>query len=290
MKARYIQMLVAVLLLRILELGTTYAQSPKFSSFEYNQASNTVFLEWESSSNALYEMQASTNLMAGLWGQEGGWTNILGTNPTNSIHFSAAGYTNGFFRLIARSNTSYGSIFSGMALRANTNLSTSASGLPGGSSVPFGSLICIWDESNQGYDCSVRGLRVPWSQNLTISNNQSFFYFPSDGSAPPSEWTHAYVKDWRLVSPGDLPETGSVLIEWSAFESYSTPNNPIPDIPVAIVSVMNSDEVVVTNWTSQTSDISSFIWESQSNPDGYYTIEVDVAGLETIAKKVYLYN
>lgn len=293
MKMRYLQILVAVLLLETFGFGTTDAQSQEFSSFEYNQASNTVILEWKNSSNALYEMQASTNLMTGLWGQEGGWTNSLGINPTNSIHLSSDGHPIGFFRLLARTNSPQQSTFDGMALRANTNLLFD--GWFGGvhpSEAPIGSFMCIWDESNQLYYCSGNAGRSGWVPALTVSNNQSFFYFPppAGGEDRPSEWTHAYIKDWRLSSPEELPVTGNVLIEWSAFERYSTPSNPVPNIPIVTVTIMSSEEITVTNWTSQTSDISSFMWESQSNPDGYYTIKVDVAGLETIEKQVYLYN
>lgn len=290
MKTRYMQMLLAVLLLGNSGFGTTYAQSPKFSSFEYNQASNTVFLEWISSTNALYEMQASTNMMTGLWGQEGGWTNVLGTNPTNRIHFSDDGHPNGFFRLLARTNSPQQSTFAGMALRANSNLLFATYQGVNPHDAPAGSAVCIWDESSWSYICTGNGSRSGWIPSLTVLNNQSFFYFPRIGEDRPSEWSHAYIKDWRFISPEDLPVTGSVLIEWSAFESYSTPSNPIPDITVVDVTVINSDQVIVTNWLLQASDGSSVIWESQSNPDGYYTIKVDVAGLETIEKQVYLYN
>ncbi|NCC62208.1 MAG: hypothetical protein EOM12_15010 [Verrucomicrobiae bacterium] len=110
------------------------------------------------------------------------------------------------------------------------------------------------------------------------------------GEDRPVTWTHAYIKDWRLTSPANLLVTGNAHIQWSAFESYSTPVNPIPDIPFFIVTVINSDEVIVTNWHLETSEDTLVIWESQGNPDGYYTIKVDVAGFETIEKQVYLHN
>jgi hypothetical protein len=232
--------------------------------------------------------------MTGLWGQDGGGTNILGTNPTNSIHFSVNDHSNGFFRLLARTNSPQQSTFDGMALRANSTLLFDGwFGEVPPTYAPNGSAICIWDATNQYYSCTQNGSRSGWVPSLTISNNQSFFYFPlhaTGGEYPPSEWTHAYLKDWRLISPEDLPVTGSVLIEWSAFESSSTPSNPVPDIPIVDVTVINSDEVIVTNCPLQAPEDTSVIWESQSNPDGYYTIKVDVAGLEVIEKQVYLYN
>lgn len=289
MKTRYVQMLVAVLLLETLGFGTTDAQSQEFSSFEYNQASNTVTLEWKNSSNALYEMQASTNLIPELWGQTGGWTNILGTNPTNSIQLSADGHINGFFRLLARTNSPQQSVFSGMALRANYHLISGGIVNVSPLDPPIGSLICTWD--NWAFECTMNGAVGGWtSTNLEITNNQTFFYFPSTGEDLPSEWSHAYIKDWRLISPEDLPVTGSVPIEWSAFESSSTPSNPVPDIPVVYVSVMNAEEVIVTDWLLEAPSTHSVIWESHSYPNGYYRIEVDVGSLETIRKKVYLYN
>ncbi|MDF7798651.1 hypothetical protein P4C99_04205 [Pontiellaceae bacterium B1224] len=288
MKMRCVQMLVAVLLLETLGFGTNDAQSQEFSSFEYNQVSNTVILKWNNSSNALYEMQASTNIISELWEQAGGWTNTLGTNLNNSIQLSTEGYKSGFFRLVARSNSRQYSAFSGMALRANSNLVTGDDSLV---EVPYGSMICIWDNSNSVYHCATRGNKYPWHGYLEITNNQSFFYFPSSGEGLlPTEWTHAYVKDWRLISPNDLPVTGNVLIEWSPIDSYSTPSNPIPNIPIVNITIKNSEWSVITNWTSQIPDVSSFIWGSQNNSNGYYIIEVDVAGLETIQKQVYLYN
>lgn len=263
---------------------------PQFSLFEYSQASNAVHLEWINGANAFFELESSTNLLTGLWGSDAGGTNILGTMETNSVYVSCGDSSNQFFRLITRSNSPQQRIFGGMALRANTTLVFDGfAGVPP-YEVPQSSLVCIWDESNTNYIWAVSDNRAGWQPSLMVSNNQSFYYFPSTGEDVPSGWSYAYAKDWRLTSPEDLPVTGDVLMEWTAFESYSTPSNPLPEIPVVNVSVMNSDEVVVTNWILQASESSSVIWESQTNPDGYYTIKVDLAGLELIEKQVYLYN
>jgi len=289
MNTRCNQGLAAMLLLGTMGFGTTYAQFPEFSHFEFNQASNTVLLAWESSSNAFYEMQASTNLMSGLRGEEGGWTNILGTNPANQVHLSVNGLPNGFFRLLARTNSPQQSTFDGMALRANSNLLLPGSVPP--SDCPAGSAVGIWDDINHAYTFTVNDAITGWtSPGLAISNNQSFFYFPSTGEDRPSAWSHAYIKDWRLISPGDLPVAGNVLIEWAAFESFGTPSNPIPDIPVIDVTIYSSDGMMVANWFMEAPVSSSVIWDSQGNPAGYYTIEVNLADLEIIEKQIYLYD
>ena len=284
-------MKIQFMIITLLLLVTTHAQPSKFSHFEFNQASNTVLLAWENSSNAYYEMQASTNLMSGLWEQEGGWTNILGTNPSNSIHLFTDGLPNGFFRLIARTNSPQQSTFGGIALRASSDLFF---GGPDGNvplfEAPPGSFVCIYDSSNHCFICSWNGSIVGWSPFIAISNNQSFVYTPGTGENIPVEWPHAYAKDWRLISPGDLPVTGKVLIEWAAFDSYSTPSNPVPDIPVADVTIYNSDEMMVADWFMEAPVSSSVIWDSQGNPAGYYTIEVDLAGVEIIEKQIYLYD
>jgi hypothetical protein len=275
------------IIITILLLGTTiYAQSPEFSHFEFNQASNTVLLAWENSSNAFFEMQASTNLMAGLWGQEVGWTNILGTNPTNSVILPVDAHPDGFFRLLARRNSAGGGAFGGIALRASTNFF-----LRDLAGAPYMSSVALWDNNTYTYSLSTYQPKGGWNPNFSISNNQSFYYLPPMGEDIPAEWSHAYIKDWRLTSPGALPVTGDVLIEWAAFDSYSTPSNPIPDIPFVDVTVMNSDYDIVASWHLDAPVGSSMIWESYGNPDGYYHIEVDVAHiLDTAYKKVYLYS
>jgi len=281
-----------MLLLGTMGFGTTYAQSPTFSSFEYNQASNSVVLEWLNSTNAFYEMQSSTNLMTGLWGQDGGWTNILGTNPTNQVSISVDGRPNGFFRLLARTNSPQTSLGQGIAMRANSSLVWGTGGGNPPSAPLSWSSVYVWDAINYTYNSSTFVAAGGWSTSLTISNNQSFIYWPSSGEGPPPDWPYAYAKDYRLISPGDLPVTGNVLIEWAAFESYSTPSNPVPDIPVVDVTIRNSDYMIITNWTIYAPVSSSTIWNSHGNPAGYYFIEVNLANdiIGIIEKQIYLYN
>ena len=200
MNTRCTQGLAAMLLLGFMGFGTTYAQPPTFSSFEYNQASNSVFLEWLNSTNAFYEMQASTNLMSGLWGQEGVWKNVLGTNLTNSVVLPADGHPNGFFRLRSRSNSPQVSYFSGIALRANTNLP--AAEWPAGNHYDQ---LLVWDQNTSSYSVYIFSVRFTWSGRTDITNNQSFYYLPANEDIPAEFSSYAYVKDWRLISPGGLP-------------------------------------------------------------------------------------
>ncbi|MDZ8118503.1 hypothetical protein [Pontiella agarivorans] len=276
-------MKIKFMIFTLLLLGTTYAQPGEISHFEFNQASNTVLLTWENSSNAFYEMQSSTNLMSGLWGQEGGGTNVLGINPTNSYILPADDHPHAFFRLITRKNSSYYSSSDVIALRANTNLLASEwpHGYPGDQ-------LFVWDQNTSLYNVYGYSAQHAWLGSTDITNNQSFFYLPAKVEIPHEFSSYAYAKDWRLTSPGDLPVTGNVLIEWSAFDSHGTPSNPVPDIPVIDVTIRNSDYVIVTNWHLDAPVGSSVIWESNGNPDGYYLI--DLQYLETIEKQVYLYS
>ena len=291
MNTRCNQGLVAMLLLGTMGFGTIHAQPPAFSSFEYNQASNTVFLEWLNSTNAFYEMQASTNLTSELWGQEGGWTNILGTNPTNSVILPANGHSSAFFRLLTRKNSPQYSYGGGIALRANANLL--ASEYPQGN---YGDAMYFWDQNTQTYSICVFGSLGGWSSRTDITNNQSFYYMShTDPLEIPSEFSSfAHAKDWRIITPGDLPVTGNVLIEWSAFDSYSTPSNPGPEIPIVDITIRNSDYMIITNWSLFAPVSSSTIWNSHGNPAGYYDIEVYIGGegvgIGEIYKEVYLYN
>lgn len=302
MKARYMTMLVIALML-VLGLGHAHgaATSLEISLFEVNQISNTVHFEWGSSSNTVYELESCENLTNGVWFKEGAVGSVLGLPPTNSAGVLLPDSDSSrFFRLVAHTNSPQHTVQNAFLFRSDTNTTLNETLWDGPGSTPGGSYIHIWDDVNSNYYTSYNLNRCGfcWSPDLTLSSNQMFIYDPPPEVSPsiPDFWPpFANSRNWRLTSPDDLPVTGDVRIEWVPLESHSTSANPLPDLHSAKVEVKNSEEESVALWPALSPETSFVIWDGQNNPDGYYTITLEIGcpgdlELETIEKQVYLYH
>ncbi len=272
----------------------------KLSLTEFNQVSNTIHFEWNSTSNAVYDLVSRANLTNSVWFKEDSVGSVLGQPPTNSASILASNDSSRFFRLATHTNSPQQTAQNAFLFRSDTNTTLNETLWHGIGSTPCGSYLHIWDEVNSNYYTSYNLNRCGccWSPDLTLSSNQMFIYDPPPDVSPPipDDWPpFANMRNWRLTSPDDLPVTGDVRIEWAPLESHGTPANPLPDLYSVKVEVKDSEEESVALWPALSPETSFVIWDGQNNPVGYYTITLEVGcpgnlELESIEKQVYLYH